>query len=167
MSKAFTDEEASAVAVVGRAVQRAARGAERPITPEGHRRLFQQLEQLRSERAQRATAGDLGRDAALAELDHRLALVSATLESVHVVEPGPDDGRVRFGSTVTLRWGDGRTQTLSIVGPDEADAKAGRVSVDSPLARELLELARDDSVEIERPRGLDVATVISVVRGAT
>ena len=31
------------------------------------------------------------------------------------------DGVVRFGSTVTLKWSDGRAQPVRLVGPDEAD----------------------------------------------
>ena len=126
MSKAFTNEEAADPTVAGRLVQRAAPGQERPITPAGHRRLVDELGRLKLEREARSANHDVTREAALAVLDHRLALVSATLASVRVVEPHRD-GKVRFGSTVALAWADGRQQTISIVGPDEADAKAGRV----------------------------------------
>lgn len=97
-----------------------------------------------------------------AQLEHRLAVVGATLESVRVVEPPPPDGTVRFGSEVTLAWDDGRTQVVRLVGPDEADGRDGRISVDSPLARTLLELHEGDEVEVQRPRGAVVATLVSV-----
>lgn len=161
MSKAFTDEESNDHSVVGRTVHRAAPGAERPITPGGHQRLVEELGRLQAERASRAALDDVTRDAELLVLDHRLALLSATLASVRVVEPRPD-GKVRFGSTVALRWKGGREQALSIVGPDEADAKDGRVSIDSPLARSLLGLGEGDTVEIERPRGVEEVTVVRV-----
>lgn len=97
-----------------------------------------------------------------AQLEHRLAVVSATLESVRVVEPPPADGTVRFGSEVTLTWDDGKTQRVRLVGPDEADGKDGRISIESPLARTLLELHEGDEVEVERPRGVATATLVSV-----
>ncbi len=154
MSKAFTSEETSDDTVAGRQVTRAARGAERPMTPEGYAALQREAAQLREARLQ---AGELEKPA----LDHRLALVAATLESVRVVEPPPRDGTVRFGSTVTLKWDDGRTQTLRLVGPDEA-GDTGTLSVDSPLARALLEQHEGDEVEFERPRGPATAVISSV-----
>jgi transcription elongation factor GreB len=89
-------------------------------------------------------------------------VLRATLESVRLVEPPPPDGTVRFGSEVTLRWSDGKTQRVSLVGPDEADSREGRISIDSPLARSLLELREGDEVEVERPRGVATAKLVSV-----
>ena len=148
MSKAFTSEETPDEAVLGRNVSRAARGAERPMTPEGYKALLADLEALRGTKLD-----DAGK--------HKLALLSATLESVRVVEPPPVDGTVRFGSTVTLEWEDGRVQTLRLVGPDEANG-GEKVSVESPLARVLLEQREGDEVEFHRPRGATSATIVRV-----
>ena len=155
MSKAFTSEETADEAVLGRVVTRVPRGAERPMTPEGYKALLAEKEAL-------LTARVGLRDEARTAADHRLALVQATLESVRVVEPVPADGVVRFGSTVTLQWNDGRVQALRLVGPDEADGKDGRVSIESPLARTLLEQRAGDEVEVERPRGVATARLLSV-----
>lgn len=144
MSKAFTSEETPDEPVLGRPVQRAARGQERPMTPEGYKALVEESERLKSRKTTDAEK-------------HRLALVLATLESVRVVTPPEPDGTVRFGSTVTLEWDDGRTQVVRLVGPDEADGK--NVSVESPLARTLLEHHEGDEVEVERPRGVAVAVI--------
>lgn len=148
MSKAFTSEETPDEAVLGRAVSRAARGAERPMTPEGYKALLAESEALRGVKLDEAGK-------------HKLALLSATLESVRVVEAPPVDGTVRFGSTVTLTWEDGREQTLRLVGPDEANG-AEKVSVESPLARVLLEQREGDEVEFHRPRGATSATITRV-----
>ncbi len=155
MSKAFTSEETPDEAVLGRTVSRAARGAERPMTPEGYQALLAEVERLR---VAKVAAEALER----AGLEHRLALLTATVESVRVVEPPPPDGTVRFGATVTLRWDDGRAQVLRLVGPDEADG-AGKVSVESPLARALLEHREGDEVELVLPRG-EVSARITRVR---
>lgn len=148
MSKAFTSEETPDEAVLGRNVSRAARGAERPMTPDGYKALLAEIEALRG-----VKLDDAGK--------HRLALLSATLESVRVVEVPPADGTVRFGSTVTLAWEDGREQTLTLVGPDEANG-AEKLSVESPLARVLLEQREGDEVEFVRPRGATTATITRV-----
>jgi transcription elongation factor GreB len=162
VSKAFTDEESQDPTVLGRKPVRVARGAERPITPEGYRALVAKVEALGRERAEAQTLPEPARAQRLADVEHRLAVASATVESVRVVEPQPPDGTVRFGSEVTLEWDDGRTQRLVLVGPDEAEPKSGRISVEAPLARSLLGLARGDSVEVERPKGVETATITEV-----
>jgi len=164
MSKAFTDEESQDAAVRGRAVTVAPRGQKRPITPRGHRALADELERLASVERPRvlALAGEVAGEAQRQQLEHRVALLSATLQSVYVVTPTPADGEVRFGSVVTLAWDDGRTQVVELVGPDEADSKLGRVSVESPLARTLLGQKAGDVVEVERPRGLASARLVAV-----
>jgi len=163
MSKAFTDEESADSSVLGRSVQRAARGQERPMTPEGHRALETELKRLTEvERPALKASTALEAEARLKELDHRAALIAATLESVRVVPPSPGTGRVRFGSIVHLTWSNGRDQRLRLVGPDEADVKQGHISIESPLARGLIEREAGDEVEVERPRGIETATLVSV-----
>ena len=116
------------------------------MTPEGYRALLTERESL------------LG--AKTDELTHRLAVVTATLESVRVVTPPPVDGVVRFGSTVHLEWDDGREQEIRIVGVDEAQGQ--NISVESPLARTLLEQKEGDEVEVIRPRGVATARLVRV-----
>lgn len=162
MSKAFTSEESEDTSVSGRMPTRARRGEERPITPDGHRALVETLTQLETvERpAARALPIEHERTEAVRRVEAKLALVQATLESVRVVaKVEPPDGVVRFGSEVTLTWDDGRTQTVWIVGPDEVDVKAGRVSIESPLARALIDATAGAVIEVERPRGTETATV--------
>ena len=161
MSKAFTDEEAKDVSTLGRVIERAAPGEERPITAEGHRALLERRIELAAERAKVAATTGVEREGRLDALDHALALVAATIDSVRVEPDAPSDGTVRFGSTVALDWDDGRKTRLRLVGPDEADGKE-RVSVASPLARQLLGRRRGETVEIERPRGSVEVTVREV-----
>jgi transcription elongation factor GreB len=167
MSKAFTDEEAADATVAGRAPARAARGQERPITPEGHRTLREGLRRLVEEErpAVLALADANVREARLRDVDHRIALVTATLDSVRIVTP-PEASQgstaVVFGCRVTLEWEDGRRQVVRLVGPDEVDVRAGLISVESPLGRALLGQEPGDSVEVARPRGREEVTILSV-----
>ncbi len=81
VSKAFTSEETEDAPVLGRLVVRAPRGQERPMTPAGYRALVAEQARLTGERLD---ASDEGRKA---QLEHRLAVVAATLESGRVGEP--------------------------------------------------------------------------------
>ncbi|MGF1732847.1 transcription elongation factor GreA [Photobacterium kasasachensis] len=63
-------------------------------------------------------------------------------------------GKVIFGVTVTLIDVDTEDEVqYQIVGDDEADIKAGRISVNSPIARGLIGKMQDDEVVITTPGG--------------
>jgi transcription elongation factor GreA len=63
-------------------------------------------------------------------------------------------GKVIFGSTVTLiDVNTDEEKTYQIVGDDEADIKAGRISVSSPIARGLIAKSEGDEVTIVTPGG--------------
>lgn len=68
-----------------------------------------------------------------------------------VVAPKPEGAAVAFGSKVTFIRA-GRTQTLRIVGEDEADPKRGTLSWRSPLAQALMGSEAGDIVEMASPR---------------
>ncbi len=61
-------------------------------------------------------------------------------------------GRVAFGSTVTLRE-DGDTVTFQLVMPEDADAAKGLISTASPIARALLGKQEGDEVTVPTPNG--------------
>lgn len=66
----------------------------------------------------------------------------------------PNNGKVIFGATVVLENVDTEEEvTYKIVGDDEADIKAGLISVNSPIARGLIGKEVDDSVSIVTPGG--------------
>ena len=79
------------------------------------------------------------------------------------VEPDPAQaGRVFFGAWVTLEDEEGEIVRYRIVGPDEADAKAGLISAASPLGRALLGKEEGDTAVVERPRGPAEYTIRAV-----
>jgi transcription elongation factor GreB len=164
MSKAFTKEDGGGedglVPVRPRSTS-----SEQPryITPEGYRALQEELAQLLSPPAP-GEAGALDAAVLRRERERRAHEVADTLEVVKVVQP-PEapHGRVFFGAWVTLEDEDGQLQRWRLVGPDEADARAGRLSVESPLGRALLGREEGDVVEVERPRGRTEFTVAQVL----
>jgi transcription elongation factor GreB len=146
MSKAFTDEETPVPDGV-EALPR--RERDLPITPAG-------LARLRAELAELSAAGPSEVGA------HRARVLAQVLKSVCVQEPSVVDGRVGFGTSVTVEEADGRRTCYEIVGPDEVEPARRQISVASPVARALLGKRAGDSVVFRRPRGDIEVTIVSV-----
>lgn len=151
------------------------------ITPEGYRRLEEEAHHLWTvERPKVAKAvqvaaaeGDRSENAEyhyskrrLGDIDRRLKVLGRRLDVLTVVsEPPPDDGRVYFASRVFLEDDSGQQKALQIVGPDETDADAGRISVDSPVGRALLGKEVGDEVAVRLPGGEVLYEILSIDRG--
>jgi transcription elongation factor GreB len=166
VSKAFTSEETPEHEIVSRAPPRLAPGELRYVTPEGFAALEAELKRLRAERAAAGgIADEAERNALVADLDRRAALVQGTLAALTVLGPeAAPEGRVAFGTWVTVEEASGRRHTWRIVGPDEVDPRRGLASVQSPVARALLGRAAGDEVEVQRPGGTAEYTVVEVRR---
>ena len=73
------------------------------------------------------------------------------------------DGRIVFAATVELEDAEsGGTVTYQIVGDDEADIKAGKISVSSPIARALIGKYAGDAVDVQAPGGVRQYEVLDV-----
>ncbi len=102
----------------------------------------------------------------LREIDRRIRFLIKRIENAEVVEPESQKGleQVFFGATVTVEDLDnGAVNTWQIVGLDEADASAGRISWISPLARALLKTREGDVVRFNSPSGLREFEVVEIV----
>ena len=75
------------------------------------------------------------------------------------VAPAPAGDKVAIGTRVTVER-DGQERTLDIVGHDESDPGAGRISFASPLGRALLGAQAGD--EVDWPGSAEPATILSV-----
>ncbi len=70
---------------------------------------------------------------------------------------------VKFGATVTIIDEDTEEEkTWQIVGDHEADVKAGKISISSPIARALINKETGDSVEVAAPGGSRVYEIAKV-----
>jgi transcription elongation factor GreB len=145
VSKAFTREDDFAEPAADARPPRVAPGEVRYVTPEGFRALQRELDLL--DRSSR-----------------RAKLLAATLPLLTVHAPRCE-GRAVFGCWVVLRDGSGAESAWRIVGQDEADAKERRLSVASPLARELLGKQAGDAVSLELPRGTAELEILTVSAG--
>ncbi|HUF72561.1 MAG TPA: transcription elongation factor GreA [Gammaproteobacteria bacterium] len=86
----------------------------------------------------------------------RIRDIEAKLSNAQVIDVTQltPTGRVVFGSTVhVVEVGDGNEAKYRIVGEDEADIKAGLMSVTSPIARALIGKQEGDTVEVQTPGG--------------
>jgi transcription elongation factor GreB len=102
----------------------------------------------------------------LREIDSRVRFLNKRLEELQVVDRAPDDpGRIYFGAWVTLEDEAGEEARYRIVGPDEFDLAAGKLSMDSPMARALLGKGLDDEVTVHSPSGDQVYYVIGIDYG--
>ncbi len=155
-----------------------ARRAPRYITPDGFRKIAAEHARIWTELRPRIVAeveaaaalGDRSENAEylygkrkLRELDRRLRFLSERMDELTVVEPSPHpSGRAYFGAWVVVEDDDGSERTYRLVGPDEADAAAGLLSVDAPLGRALLGKAAGDVAVVQRPAGAAEITVVDV-----
>jgi transcription elongation factor GreB len=91
----------------------------------------------------------------LREIDRRLGWLSKRMKAAKVVNPAQqaDRTRVWFGATVTVADEDDAERTLTLVGDDEADAGAGRIGWNSPLARALRGAVLGDLRRVALPAG--------------
>ena len=97
-------------------------------------------------------------EARIRELEDRVARAE-----VIDVTTLPVSDRVVFGCTITL-FDEASDEELKyrIVGVDEADVKAGLLSVESPIARALLGRSAGDEARVQAPRGLRVFEIVDV-----
>lgn len=181
MNKAFVredsgedDDEALAPAL------RLPPGSRNYMTRRGHHVLHEELDQLvRVERprlvetvAWAAGNGDRSENGdyiygkkRLREIDRRIRFLIKRLENATVVNPAEQEntGQVFFGATVTICDAQGgEEQTWQIVGVDEADVSAGRISWISPLARALLKARVGDLVRFMSPAGMREIEVVDI-----
>jgi transcription elongation factor GreA len=140
------------------------------LTPEGHERLKQEIEQLRTvkrrEVAERIRIarefGDIQENAEYddakneqALLEHRIAMLEDRLRSARVIEKGDiTTDVVSVGTHVRLRDVDAKkTFEYHIVGSAEANPAENRLSNESPVGRAIIGKKKGETVEVTAPRG--------------
>ncbi|MCS5564291.1 transcription elongation factor GreA [Marinobacter qingdaonensis] len=142
-----------------------------PMTKAGETRLREELQKLKTEDRPRVIAaiadarehGDLKENAeyhAAREqqsfVEGRIQEIEGKLASAQVIDVTTmeNTGKVIFGTTVHLLNMDSDEQVrYQIVGEDEADIKAGKISISSPIARALVGKNEGDVVAIRVPSG--------------
>lgn len=96
-------------------------------------------------------------------IEARIAEIQGKLSLAEVIEPSSIKAdRVVFGATVDLIDLDSdENVTYQVVGEDEADVKAGKISIFSPLARAMIGKRQGDVVEVKSPKGEKEYEIVS------
>ena len=100
----------------------------------------------------------------LREIDRRVRYLRKRLKSLTVVDSSLQANRdqVFFGATVTYERENGVLQTITIVGRDETEPGQGRISMDSPIGRALMNKTVGALVNVQTPGGEEELEVISI-----
>ncbi len=150
-----------------------------PMTPGCYQKLQEELKnKIRVERpkvvndiAEARSHGDLSEnaeyDAAKEKqgmIEGRIQVLNDTIARAQVIDPAElDVENIVFGATVTLTDIDTDDEVIyQIVGEEEADIKAGRISVTSPVGKALIGHYVDDEVRIKVPSGVKIYEVVNI-----
>lgn len=154
-------------------------GTKNYLTPEGYARLRDELVQLMTverpsvvqivswaaSNGDRSENGDyLYGKKRLREIDRRMRFLTKRLDIAEVVDPAAQTLRdqVFFGATVLYMDRAGTEFKVTIVGVDEAEPLAGKISWVSPVARALTKAREGDTVVLRTPGGVEELEVLEV-----
>ena len=99
----------------------------------------------------------------LREIDRRLSHLARVMKAAKIVDPANQlTNEIRFGATVDLADEADQWRVVTIVGDDEADATAGRISWSAPLARALIGAKVGDERVVRLPAGEKSYEVIAI-----
>lgn len=151
-----------------------------PMTMRGAEALRNELKKLKSESrpnvikaiAEARAHGDLSENAeyhAAREqqgfIEGRINEIEAKLSTAEIIDTSKltNTGKVVFGAVVELEEQDGAHRvTYQVVGEDEADIRAGRVSITSPIARAVVGKSEGDVVDVSAPGGIRSYEIVAV-----
>ena len=149
------------------------------MTAEGYQALDAELKRLKTQErptviqaiAEARSHGDLSENAEYhaakerqAFIETRLAEIEDKIARAQIIDVSKLSGKqVKFGATVQLVDEDtGDKAKYKIVGEDEADVKAGKVSITSPIARAMIGKEEGDVVEVMAPGGAKSYEIVKV-----
>jgi transcription elongation factor GreA len=151
-----------------------------PMTLRGAEALRAELKRLKSEArpniikaiAEARGHGDLSENAeyhAAREqqgfIEGRIGEIESKLGNAEIIDPSKltNNGKVVFGAVVELDDQDDSNRVVyQIVGEDEADIRAGRISITSPIARALVGKSEGDVVDVAAPAGVKSYEIVAV-----
>ncbi|WP_412989591.1 transcription elongation factor GreA [Pediococcus siamensis] len=146
------------------------------ITAEGYHHIEAEITALKSQRptlikalAEASALGDRSENAEytsakrdLRHLESRLHFLNKQLQYAKIVTP-TDDAVVEIGKQVTVTFvDDGEQETYQIVGKQEADIKANKISLVSPLGAALMGKTNGDVVSVQAPNATYQVQIVAV-----
>jgi transcription elongation factor GreB len=179
VNKAFVKESDDDEDAEGEVASPLPAGSKNYISPAGYQRLRDELVHLldvdrpevvrtvswAASNGDRSENGDyLYGKKRLREIDRRIRFLTKRLDVAEIVDASLHAGsdQVFFGATVDYSVGSGATQTLTIVGVDEAEPLEGRISWVAPIARALVKARVGDVVTLRTPGGVEDVEIVDV-----
>ena len=147
------------------------------LTRQGYQKLHEELEYLRTIKRQEVAqrlheameGGELIEDAEYeaakneqAFVEGRIQELEMLLANARVIDESPKMDIAQVGSRVTIQEEGCDPEVYTIVGPAEADPRAGRISNESPLGRALLDHRPNDKVRVDAPGGSFSVRILKV-----
>jgi transcription elongation factor GreA len=150
-----------------------------PMTAEGYHALDEELKRLKSQErptaiaaiAEARTHGDLSENAeyhAAKErqgwIESRIAEIEDRIARAQIIDVSKLSGdQVKFGATVSVVDEDTEEESrYQIVGEHEADVRAGKISIASPIARAMIGKEKGDVVEVNTPGGVRAYEILKI-----
>jgi transcription elongation factor GreA len=151
-----------------------------PMTMRGAEALRAELKRLKSEArpniikaiAEARGHGDLSENAeyhAAREqqgfIEGRIKEIETKLANAEIIDTSKltNTGKVVFGAVVELEdQDDGSRVVYQVAGEDEADIRAGRISITSPIARALVGKSEGEVVDVAAPGGIRSYEIVTV-----
>ncbi|MHA6297474.1 transcription elongation factor GreA [Devosia sp. CAU 1758] len=139
MSVAFTKEDSAETAAETTLPEKPIPAGPNLVTADGLAALERQLAEATAAYETALAIEDINERRRHSANPYRdLRYLAERIRTAQIVPPPQTNDTVAFGSRITVQRDDGRTQTYTIVGEDEADPKSGTLSFASPLARALM-----------------------------
>ena len=164
MSRAFTKESTDDL-VAGELPERPVPAHPNYVTSQGLERLqarVKALQERHEELAARSEEDSLAKEK-LREVERDQRYFKAQVDRAAVVDPtGQPRDEVHFGATVKILGEDGKPHRFEIVGDDEADVTAGKISWASPLAKAMIGAKVGDTVKWQRPAGDTEVEIVEI-----
>lgn len=146
------------------------------LTSEGFLKLEEELDELKKVKRpeiinaikEARALGDLSENAEYssardnqAKIEARIKEIEYTLEHATIIE-NTNDGKVRVGSCITIKYDEDDEEEYTIVGTNEADPFENKISNESPIAMAVLGKKSGDKVSVESPNGSFDIEIIKV-----
>ena len=151
------------------------------FTEEGYKELMDELNQLRmierpsitKQIAEARDKGDLSENAeyhaakeAQGHLEAKISRLEEIAGNARILDESQlDKSKVLILSKVKIKnTANGKTMEYMLVAENEADLKAGKISVDSPIGKGLLGKKQGDTAKIQIPNGIVTFEIVEIYR---
>jgi transcription elongation factor GreA len=146
------------------------------LTEEGLKKLKDELKVLKEERRKEVieriqeavSHGDLSENADYAQakeeqsfIEGRIVEIEEMLKNAEIIAHSSNHNIVSIGSTVTLKVA-GKEMKYTIVGANEANPGAGKISNESLVGKSILGAKKGDTVPVKTPVGMTEYEIVSI-----